>query len=150
MRPPRNVSPAAARRRSLLLDVVLGVLIGLCAIVVAAGIGVVGFFALLCLLVIAPWYLIEGGLRAAGHRLDRGETTAGSLHATQPAAESGSGPAGEDRGGETAGDPDLRMDDRIERRRGDEEGEDVADRRRRRTAGAARRAAGGGTFAALA
>lgn len=64
MKLPRNVSPAAAERRSLLLDVAIGVLIGIAAIVVAAGIGVVGFFALICALVIVPWYLVEGGLRA--------------------------------------------------------------------------------------
>ncbi len=63
MKLPRNVSPAAARRRSLLLDAALGILIGIAAIVVAAGIGVVGFFALLCALVVVPWYLVEGGLR---------------------------------------------------------------------------------------
>jgi hypothetical protein len=71
MRLPRNVSPAAARRRSLLLDVVLGIAIGLCAIVIAAGIGVVGFFALICVLVLLPWYLLEGGIRGAGRRRHR-------------------------------------------------------------------------------
>lgn len=65
MRPPRRVSPAAARRRALLVDAALGVLIGIFVIVVAAGIGVVGFFALLCAVVIVPWYLVEGGLRGA-------------------------------------------------------------------------------------
>jgi hypothetical protein len=68
---PRHVSAAAARRRSLLVDSLLGVAIGICALVVAAGIGVVGFFALLCLLVIAPWYLIEGGLRGVRGRRRR-------------------------------------------------------------------------------
>lgn len=68
MRMPRNVSPAAARRRSLLLDSLIGVAIGLCAIIVAAGIGVVGFFALLCALVLLPWYLLEGGIRGARRR----------------------------------------------------------------------------------
>lgn len=75
MRPPHNVSPAAARRRSLLVDVVLGVAVGICAIIVAAGIGVVGFFAFLCLLIIAPWYLLEGGFRSA--RRHRGATRSG-------------------------------------------------------------------------
>jgi len=65
---PRNVSPAAARRRSLLVDVALGVLLGICAIVLAAGIGVVGFFGLLCALVLVPWYLVEGGLRSGRRR----------------------------------------------------------------------------------
>jgi cobalamin synthase len=65
VRLPRNVSPAAAERRSLLFDVVIGLAVGLVAIVVAAGIGVVGFFALLSAVVIVPWYLLEGGLRRA-------------------------------------------------------------------------------------
>jgi hypothetical protein len=63
VRLPRNVSPAAARRRSLLVDVVLGILIGIVAIVVAAGIGVAGFFALICALIVVSWYLIEGSVR---------------------------------------------------------------------------------------
>jgi hypothetical protein len=65
---PRKISPAAAERRALLFDVALGVLVGLSAIVVAAGIGVVGFFALLCLLIVVPWYLVEGALRATRRR----------------------------------------------------------------------------------
>jgi hypothetical protein len=72
VRLPRNVSPAAARRRSLLIDALLGVLISICAFVVAAGIGVVGFFALLCALVIVPWYLVEGALRSRRRRRGRG------------------------------------------------------------------------------
>lgn len=68
---PRNVSPAAAERRSLLLDVLLGILIGIFAIVIAAGIGVVGFFGLLCALVLVPWYLVDGGLRSARRRRRR-------------------------------------------------------------------------------
>lgn len=65
MKPPRNVSPAAARRRSLLVDVVLGILIAVCAIFVSAGIGVVGFCASICALVVVSWYLIEGSARMA-------------------------------------------------------------------------------------
>lgn len=68
MKLPRNVSPGAAQRRLLLFDVLLGAAIAIAAIIVAAGIGVVGFFALLCALVIVPWYLLEGGLRSARHR----------------------------------------------------------------------------------
>ena len=71
MRLPRNVTPAAARRRSLLIDALLGVLLGIIAIAAAAGIGVVGFFALLCALVVVPWYLVEGGLRGARRRRGR-------------------------------------------------------------------------------
>ena len=65
MRLPRNVSPAAARRRSLLLDAALGIGLGIVAIVAAAGIGVVGFFALVCTLIVVAWYLVEGVLRGA-------------------------------------------------------------------------------------
>jgi hypothetical protein len=68
---PRNISPAAAERRSLLFDVVLGILIGSCAIIIAAGIGVVGFFALLCVLVLIPWYLLDGRLRPGRRRRRR-------------------------------------------------------------------------------
>jgi cobalamin synthase len=68
VRLPRNVSPAAARRRSLLFDGLLGIVLGIIAIVAAAGIGVVGLFALLCALVVVPWYLVEGGLRGARRR----------------------------------------------------------------------------------
>ena len=68
MRLPRNISPAAAERRSLLFDVVLGLLIGIFAIIVAAGIGVVGFFALLCILAVIPWYLLDRRLHRRRRR----------------------------------------------------------------------------------
>jgi cobalamin synthase len=71
VRLPRHVSPAAARRRSLLIDALLGVAIGICALVIAAGVGVVGFFALIAALAIASWYLLEGGLRGARRRRRR-------------------------------------------------------------------------------
>jgi hypothetical protein len=71
VRPPRNVSPAAARRRSLLVDTLIGVAIGICALIAAAGVGVVGFFALICMLIIVPWYLLEGGIRARRRRPPR-------------------------------------------------------------------------------
>ncbi len=65
---PKNVSPAAARRRVLLLDAVLGVLIGIVVLILAAGVGVVGFLALLCALVLLASYLVELALRVAGRR----------------------------------------------------------------------------------
>jgi uncharacterized membrane protein len=71
VRPPRNVSAAAARRRSLLVDALIGIAIGICAIIAAAGVGVVGFFALICMLIIVPWYLLEGGIRARRRRPPR-------------------------------------------------------------------------------
>jgi hypothetical protein len=71
VRLPRNVSPAAARRRSLLIDAMLGFLIAVCAITAAAGVGVVGFFALICALIVASWYLIEGSVRVARRKSRR-------------------------------------------------------------------------------
>jgi hypothetical protein len=68
---PRNVSPAAERRRSLLIDVCMGILVGIVVVILAAGIGVVGFFALLAALVLVLWYLAEVGLRLARHRRER-------------------------------------------------------------------------------
>jgi Flp pilus assembly protein TadB len=60
VRLPRNISPAAARRRERLVDVTLGLLLAIAVIVVAAGVGVVGFFGLLAALVLVPWYLLDG------------------------------------------------------------------------------------------
>ena len=68
---PRNVSPAAEKRRSLLIDVCMGILVGIVVVIVASGIGVVGFFALLAALILTLWYLVETGLRSARHRLKR-------------------------------------------------------------------------------
>jgi len=59
VRLPRNISPAAARRRALLADIALGLLIAIAVIVIAAGIGVVGFFGLLCAVALVPWYLAD-------------------------------------------------------------------------------------------
>ena len=68
MRLPRNVSPAAAARRSLLIDALVGLALALFAIALAAGIGVVGFFALLVTLAVALWSLVEGALRLRRRR----------------------------------------------------------------------------------
>lgn len=63
MRIPRNVSPAAEARRSWLIDVVIGIFLGIVAIILAAGVGVVAFFALLVAILIVVWYIVEGVLR---------------------------------------------------------------------------------------
>jgi hypothetical protein len=65
---PRNISPAAEARRTWLLDVTLGILIGLLAILLAAGIGVVAFFALLAAIGLALSYLIGVGMRLRRRR----------------------------------------------------------------------------------
>ncbi len=68
MRIPRNVSPAAEARRSWLIDVVIGIFLGILAIILAAGVGVVAFFALLVAILIVVWYIVEGVLRIRRRR----------------------------------------------------------------------------------
>jgi hypothetical protein len=68
---PSNVSPAAAGRRALLFDACLGILVGIVVVILAAGIGVVGFFALLAALVLVLWYLADVGLRLTRRRPQR-------------------------------------------------------------------------------
>jgi hypothetical protein len=63
VRLPRDISPAAAARRSLLADTLAALVLALLAITLAAGIGVVGFAAILILLVLALWFGIEATLR---------------------------------------------------------------------------------------
>jgi hypothetical protein len=71
VRLPKNVSPAAVARRSLLFDACLGILVGIVVVIVAAGIGVAGFFALLAAVLLAFWYLAEVGLRLTRRRRRR-------------------------------------------------------------------------------
>ena len=68
MKIPRNVSPAAEARRSWLIDVVIGIFLGIFAIILAAGVGVVAFFALLVAILIVAWYVVEGVLRLRRRR----------------------------------------------------------------------------------
>jgi hypothetical protein len=60
---PRDVSPGARGRRSLLFDLILALALAAVAIALAAGIGVVGFFAALTALALLLWVAIEGGVR---------------------------------------------------------------------------------------
>ena len=71
MRLPTPASPGAAARRSLLADLLAALLLTAVVIVLAAGIGVVGFIALLAALILVPWYGIEALVRLVGHRRDR-------------------------------------------------------------------------------
>jgi len=66
--PPREVSDAARARRALLFDVCLAALLALVVLELAAGLGVVAFFALPLLLVGLAWILVEAAVR----RLRRG------------------------------------------------------------------------------
>lgn len=60
---PRDITPGAAARRALLADCLIALTLALVAIVLAAGIGVVGFAALLVALVLVLWIGVEAGVR---------------------------------------------------------------------------------------
>ena len=69
VRLPRDISPGAAARRSLLADLLIAIAIAFLAQQLAAGIGVVGFFAVLALLALLIWIGVEAAIRrAARHR----------------------------------------------------------------------------------
>ena len=63
VRLPRDISPGTAARRSLLADCLIALTLALVAIILAAGIGVVGVAALLVALVLVLWIGVEAGLR---------------------------------------------------------------------------------------
>ena len=63
VRLPRDVSPGARARRALLADFLVASLLAAVAILLAAGIGVVGFVALLVLLLLLLWIGVEASLR---------------------------------------------------------------------------------------
>lgn len=68
---PRDISPAARSRRAFLADLLIAIVLAATAILLAAGLGVVGFFALLVLLVLCTWIGLETAIRALlrrGHR----------------------------------------------------------------------------------
>lgn len=68
MRLPKPASPGAAARRSLLADLLAALLLAAIAIAIAAGIGVVGFVALICALLLLLWYLVERVVRLRRRR----------------------------------------------------------------------------------
>ncbi len=68
MRPPRDISPGAAARRTLLADVLIALGIALLAFLLAAGIGIVAFVALPTLLVLLAWIATEAAARAVRRR----------------------------------------------------------------------------------
>lgn len=65
---PRNITPGAAARRSLLADFLIALAIALVALQLAAGVGVVGFFAILALLILLLWLGIEAAIRRLTRR----------------------------------------------------------------------------------
>ncbi len=65
MRLPRDISDAARARRSLLFDLLCALGLALAALALAAGIGVVGFFAALLALALLLWIGLEAAARRA-------------------------------------------------------------------------------------
>lgn len=72
MSPPREISAGAAARRALLVDLLIAIALALLAFQLAAGIGVVGFLALLASLGLVLWIVVEALIHsAARHRQTR-------------------------------------------------------------------------------
>lgn len=65
---PRDISPGTAARRSLLADSLAALALVLLAFLLAAGIGVVGFIALLTAVVLVLWFSVEALVRRASRR----------------------------------------------------------------------------------
>jgi hypothetical protein len=68
VRLPRDISPGTAARRSLLADSLIAMAVALVALQLAAGVGVVGFFALLVLLILLSWIGLEAAIRGVARR----------------------------------------------------------------------------------
>jgi hypothetical protein len=65
---PREISPEAAARRTLLADVLIAIGIAFIVCAFAAGIGVVAFAALPTLLVLLAWIAVEAAVRGMRRR----------------------------------------------------------------------------------
>jgi NhaP-type Na+/H+ or K+/H+ antiporter len=65
---PRDISPGTAARRSLLADLLLAIVLALLAFQLAAGIGVVGFIALLTTVILLLWIGVEAAARGVRRR----------------------------------------------------------------------------------
>jgi hypothetical protein len=65
---PDNISPAAARRRALLADLTVAVVIATTTITIAAGLGVVGVAAVITLMTLLVWRGTEALLHRRARR----------------------------------------------------------------------------------
>jgi NhaP-type Na+/H+ or K+/H+ antiporter len=68
---PRNITAGAAARRSLLADTLIAAALATLAILLAAGIGVVGFVALLVFFAISGWIAVEWLIKLISRRMHR-------------------------------------------------------------------------------
>jgi Flp pilus assembly protein TadB len=73
VRLPSRVSPAAERRRAWLFDLAVALAVAAVAILLAAGIGVVGFLALLVAIALVLWYGVEALVRMLSRRRRAGQ-----------------------------------------------------------------------------
>lgn len=81
---PRDISPGTAARRSLLADLLAALALALLAFQLAAGIGVVGFIALLTTVVLVLWIGVEAFVR----KVVRGGKARGSRRQRRQSASS--------------------------------------------------------------
>jgi hypothetical protein len=58
----RDISPSARSRRTVFADLLIAITLAMVTTLLAAGIGVVGFFALLVLLVLSAWIGLEAAI----------------------------------------------------------------------------------------
>jgi hypothetical protein len=75
---PREISPGARSRRAFFADLLIAIALATVAIILAAGVGVVGLFALLVLLVLSIWIGLEAAIRSLLHRRRRRSARLGS------------------------------------------------------------------------
>jgi hypothetical protein len=68
VRLPHDISPGARSRRALLADILLALALALAAILLAAGIGVVGFAALGVFIVVGGWIVVEWLIHSISRR----------------------------------------------------------------------------------
>jgi hypothetical protein len=78
---PRRISPGARARRRLLVDVLVALVLAVLALSLAAGLGVVGVFALPLLVVGLLWIGVERGI--ARRRSVRGPMKTAAADADQ-------------------------------------------------------------------
>ena len=64
----RRISPGAAARRALLLDVLCAIALALAVLTFCAGLGIVGVIAVLTLIAIGFWFAAEALLRGLKRR----------------------------------------------------------------------------------
>lgn len=74
MRLPTEISPAARARRALLFDALAALLLTVIAVLLSAGIGIVGFVGLLVAIFLIAWIVVEKiGLALLRRRRPRAE-----------------------------------------------------------------------------